>query len=142
MSVPHDFVSTFDFARQKAAVRVASVPPAPTEEGPSGTEPLYSLTPQGQYVLDLKGAVQGPLLDEVAVCFDRTSGALHKHGGPASVELWFNTSRRRLTSAGYAETAAALVLAQGKFPLVELNRMLRVEGYVKSFFVAQGVKLG
>jgi len=92
----------------------------------------------GQYVLHNGDKPIGPVLDEVAIAFDRESGTLHKHGSVENVQAWVDKSQQRLresASAGglgrlAAQMADDLVIVTGKFPVEEVNRCLSTSGYV------------
>lgn len=88
----------------------------------------------GQYVLaDGEGPISAPL-DEIALAFDTTDGALYKHGDPKSVEKWFADKRAALIAADLGDWAGNLTLLTGRFPLDELNRCLTTTGYVLTLY--------
>lgn len=93
----------------------------------------------GQYVLHNGDKPIGPVLNEVAIAFDRESGTLHKHGSVENVQAWVDKSQKRLresaTASGslgdlVAKMANDLVIVSGKFPVEEVNRCLSTSGYV------------
>ena len=129
-------LSTFDFVRLRAQF-AGDVRKTFKHSHPMYTEPTYHLTSYGCYVLVMDGEEQGPVLDEVAICYDREDGTLHKHGAPAAVMSWFDAARARLTQAGYPDLAEALVMAQGQFPLEDLNKMLHISGFAQRYFEAR-----
>lgn len=93
----------------------------------------------GQYTLH-KGdsPVQAPM-DEVALAIDTDSGALHTHGKPEMVREWVAQTQRKLGAGLFdlppeereirQEMISALVVLQGRFELVELNKCLVISGY-------------
>jgi hypothetical protein len=91
----------------------------------------------GQYVLHKGDAPIGPVMDEVAIAFDRENGTLHKHGSLENVQAWVTKAQQRLRESaagglgGFAEQMANdLVIISGKFPVEELNCCLSTTGYV------------
>ena len=91
----------------------------------------------GQYVLHDGDDPIGPLLEEVAIAFDRESGTLHKHGSPEMVENWVKNARQKFNDAGYDKFADDLVTISGKFPLEDLNKFLTHTGYIGLYFKRQ-----
>lgn len=74
------------------------------------------------------------MCDEVAICFDKESGTLHKHGIPANVEQWYVNARKKFIDGGFPEMAEDLIMIQGAFPVEELNKCLSTTGYISKFW--------
>lgn len=70
---------------------------------------------------------------EIAICYDRQSGVLLKHGKPDDVERWRENAVARYCEAGYHWNPDDLVLLKGTFPVHELNRVVGDFGYAKTF---------
>lgn len=71
--------------------------------------------------------------EKVAVCFDGSTGALHKHGAEAGVEAWAAKTRKSLADADMTELADDLVVVV--FPptpetIEELNASVACTGRV------------
>lgn len=50
---------------------------------------------------------------EIAFCFDKESGTLHKHGSPEGVKAWFKKTKRKFSEAGFADMTDEMVLFSG-----------------------------
>lgn len=87
-----------------------------------------------RYVLHDGEEVIGEPLVEVAVCFDKESGVMHKHGKPEYVSNWYNKSRQKLMGAGFPGMAAELTVVSGPIPVEELNKMISTSGYCGRYF--------
>lgn len=87
--------------------------------------PINSLTKEREIIL---------MCDEVAICFDKEAGVLHKHGIPEHVYNWHITSCDKFNKAGFPEMAQDLVVIQGAFPVEELNKCLSTSGYITTFW--------
>lgn len=74
------------------------------------------------------------MCDEVAICFDKESGTLHKHGIPEYVSKWYFESRKKFIDAGFQDMADDLIMIQGAFPVEELNKCLSTTGYISKFW--------
>lgn len=72
--------------------------------------------------------------DLLAVAFDADTGELHQHGTPTRIQSWAMNQRRRLRAAGQLQKARGLVVISGPFPVEEINKCLRVDGYVRRMF--------
>jgi hypothetical protein len=70
---------------------------------------------------------------DVAIVYDNISGTLLKHGPKENVVAWRERAVERYCGAGYYEQASDLVMFSGSFDPEDLNRMIEVDGYVKSF---------
>lgn len=88
----------------------------------------------GQYVLYKDGQPTTKPSDTIALCIDKDSGVLHKHGDPERVRQWHATNVRALRQAGCADWADHMVVVEGRFPLEEINRCLSNTGYASTFF--------
>lgn len=75
----------------------------------------------------------GEPLAEVAVCFDKENGVLHKHGNHEMVSRWFQNSRKKLIEGGAGFMADDLMVICGPIELEELNRMISTSGYCKRY---------
>lgn len=75
-----------------------------------------------------------PVLPEIAIALDKSSGTLHKHGACENVSNWYAATRGRLLIAGLTEMANDLVMVSGRFDVEELNRCLSTSGYAGRFF--------
>lgn len=84
----------------------------------------------GQYVLHNGEAPIGPVMDEVAIGFDKESGTLHKHGSLATVEKWLKNAQAKFRAAGFDDMANELTMVSGRFELDDLNRCLSTTGYI------------
>lgn len=76
----------------------------------------------------------GPVLDEVAICFDKENGTRHKHGAPESVRNWHAMSQAKLRAGGFDEMADDLIVIQARFTLEDLNKVLDISGYAKKLY--------
>lgn len=74
------------------------------------------------------------MTDEIAICFDRSSGTLHKHGNPESVGNWAAKAQAKYRDAGYSEMANDLIVVSGKLPVEEINRCIANSGYCSTFY--------
>lgn len=92
------------------------------------------------YVLHRDGQPIGPLLPTVAIAFDKETGTLHKHGAPASVSAWLRTAQQALRSIGQPDSAEALIMLEGRFPVDELNRCISTSGYILRLYQSLGFK--
>ena len=106
----------------------------------------YQLNDDGTYALFYGDEfIKGPLT-EIALCFDKETGTLFKHGNPDMVSQWYQQSlqfRQKMEDLGRSSHPIAilneqmtsdLVCIQGKFPLEDLNACLSTTGYVKTFY--------
>ena len=86
-----------------------------------------------RYVLHDGDDPIGAPLTEVAVCFDKENGILHKHGNHEMVSHWYQNSRKKLIEGGAGFMADDLMVICGPIELEELNRMLTTSGYCKRY---------
>lgn len=88
----------------------------------------------GQYVLHQGDKPIGPVMDEVAIAFDRECGTLHKHGSVEMVRQWLQKSQDTFRQAGFPDMAENLIMIAGRFDLEDLNRCLSTTGYLAQFY--------
>lgn len=69
----------------------------------------------------------------VAICYDKDTMTLHKHGTPNSVNSWMNTAHQKLSDAGFSNEANALIVVQGPFNVDDLNNLLACNGSLSKF---------
>lgn len=86
-------------------------------------------------VAQFDGAKQiGPVLQEVSVCFDVHSGHIYKHGKPAMVRGWYNSTKQRMEEDGATGVADDLCLLTGQFKAIEINEVLGVPGRIVDLY--------
>lgn len=89
----------------------------------------------GQYVLFVNGKPVSRVLDEVAICLDKSNGTRHKHGDPELVNAWCTKTQAAFRSNGFDEMANDLVVIQGRFTLEDLNKVVDNTSYAASLYV-------
>lgn len=96
-----------------------------------------------RYVLHCDDKPIGPPLVEVAICFDKELGVLHKHGAQESVQRWRDKTAEKLKTSGTVgeEMARDLVVLTGPIPVQELNKMLAISGYCQVFVKKTNLQL-
>ena len=72
--------------------------------------------------------------DTVAIAFDASTGALHKHGNPLQIQSWALRARRKLRAVGADEIANDIVVVSGPLPVEEINKCLWIAGYCRRMF--------
>lgn len=87
-----------------------------------------------QYVMLRDGRPVTAPMDEIAICFDRECGTLHKHGVPESVRKWHTASTEKLRSGGADDLADLLVVIQGRFTLEDIDKVLSITGYAQVLY--------
>ena len=88
----------------------------------------------GQYVLTMHGQCVGPVLDELGLCFSKFGdGVLLKYGEARNIEAWLHKTRDDLVSKGSLELANQLFVITGRFPLDEVNSLIRNGSYAPIF---------
>lgn len=102
----------------------------------------YQLKAGSYYLYDMRdtpSAVTGERrfklkTDLLAIAFDLCTGELHQHGTPARIQSWATNQRRRLRAAGLWKQAADIIVVSGPFPVEEINKCLRIQGYCQRLF--------
>ncbi len=88
----------------------------------------------GQYVLFSGSVPVGRVLDEVAICLDKSNGTRHKHGDPDVVRAWCQKAQAAFRSNGHNDMADDLVVVQGRFTLEDLNKMVDNTTYAAALY--------
>jgi hypothetical protein len=71
--------------------------------------------------------------NEVGVVYDNHSGILLKHGPLEKVKAWKDRAIEKYCSSGYFVNIENLVMSSGVFNADQMNRMIDLDGYAKSF---------